>query len=275
MKKRQVLSLLAAGAAISLLVPALAADPLQGQVKSGGLRRVARPAQPSLDMQGQSPLRSSVETNLFQFGAVGAASVAGTGNSPLTGTVTTSEPGVQAGAVEQPALNPSASSDSLQGAAKEDKLSGGAAAKPTADPPKFDYNAKPPLSGSVTFRFCYYDLGDGAECAWEGLRDANYLKGRGVDIALMLDRGGVRLANKHNIHEYQLHRGSTERLVQTQKLLREFIEKGGEVYASERWAKTFGLSGSSYSALTNGVRLLSDEEMADMLVERSGRIVEY
>jgi hypothetical protein len=63
--------------------------------------------------------------------------------------------------------------------------------------------------------------------------------------------------------------------VRTQQMLREFIDKGGKVYASERWAKHFGLYGGSYPALAQGVELLADEDMADLLVERSGRIVEY
>jgi hypothetical protein len=268
MEKRRVLSFLATAIAVSQAMPVLAVEPLQGKVKSTNLRRVTRPLQSNMVFE-RPTLNSSLEENTFRLKAV--AMPAQASDSALGGAVATSYPLIQSG-TSQPSLNPSASSNILQGEAEANKLGSGSKAP---ESPKYDSNTKPPLSGSVTFRFCYYDLGDGAECAWEGLRDALYLQGRGVDIALMLDRGGVRLANKHNAHEYQLHRGSTERLVATQKMLREFIDKGGEVYASERWSRTFGLTGGSYPAINSGVKLLGDEEMAELLVDRSGRIVEY
>jgi hypothetical protein len=255
---------------------ALAADHLEGHVKQN--MRITRPVPPgaegavqqgavvsedSFNLQiksGQLDTQPPVTAETHSAGLEQAVLTGGAARSAITG-------GIASRSASPPATP-------LTGDVQKDQPPGGAEGR-AENGLTDDYNARKSLKGSVTFRFCYFDLGDGVECTWEGLRDALYLQGRGVDIALMLDRGGVRLANKHNGHEYQLHRGSTERLVKNQTMLREFIDKGGKVYASERWCKQFGLIGGSYPALTQGVELLGDEDMAELLVDRAGRIVEY
>jgi hypothetical protein len=259
MNKRVLLALMAGWSLLT--APAFAGDPLTGNVRESRTR-VARPGEP--DMQSQKPLNALITEDSFKLDAMkqDAAPVPlATGQSEF--------------AASSPLRSSLSASPMKSNIEESHSAARGGAGTAAVAPVINDYNAKAPLTGSVTFRFCYFDLGDGADCCWEGLRDALYLKGRGVDIAIMLDRGGVRVANKHNGHEVQLHRGSTERLVKTQELLRQFIEAGGTVIASERWSRTFGLVGGSYPSLTTGVKLASDEEMADLLVERSGRIVEY
>lgn len=238
------------------------ADPLTGNVQMRSAR-VSRPAELSSGISLQST-NAQLDDNSFNLNA----------NTAQLQSQASARDAQLPIAVSQP--EPIRATRALNGHSEEQNAtirSGTqrAGAAPLVD----DYNARRALSGNVTFRFCYFDLGDGAECCWEGLRDANYLRGRGVDVAIMLDRGGVRLANKHNGHELQLHRGSTEHMVKTQQLLRDFIDGGGTVFVSERWAREFGLWGGSYPSLTQGVKLSTDEEMADLLVERSGRIVEY
>jgi hypothetical protein len=262
MKKRILLAFLAGCSLLS--TPGALGDPLTGNVRESRTR-VARPSPFGSGSESQKPLGASITDDSFKLNAtqqdgvpLAASQTEFQSASPLRGSSTTSQ--------QQP-LNGNVDTTRA--------TTGGTAGTATVAPIVDDYSGKGPLSGSVTFRFCYYDLGDGVECCWEGLRDAIYLKGRGVDIAIMLDRGGVRLANKHNGHELQLHRGSTERMIKTHALLRQFIDAGGTVYVSERWARTFGLVGGSYSSLSEGVKTASDEEMADLLVERSGRIVEY
>lgn len=274
MSARRLPALVVVMLSISALNSTVAADPLQGHLNQSSTR-INRPANPMI--QPQKPISATVTDDSFKLKAEeDAAAAAASDSQPAAQADATAESGETqpasplAASTTQSSLKPAAS---INAGFARGSTGGTAAGK--ADQPNYDYSAKQPLQGSVTFRFCYYDLGDGAECAWEGLRDAIYLQGRGVDIALMLDRGGVRLANKHNSHEYQLHRGSTERMVQTQLLLRQFIQNRGKVYVSERWARQFGLWGGSYPSLTHGVQLLGDEEMADLLVERSGRIVDY
>lgn len=127
----------------------------------------------------------------------------------------------------------------------------------------------------VTIRLQKYNRLQDWEVVWEALHMANLLAKRSSDVTLVLDLEGVNAANKHDMREYQLHRQSTERMIQTQKLLRDFIADGGKVYASERWAKFWGLAGGSYPSLTAGVELLTDEELADKYIERSGSIIDY
>lgn len=241
---------------------AASADPLAGNVQVRAAR-LSRPVELSAGT-GQQAASAQLDATSFDLNAASTA---------LQGQVESTSAQIPIAASQPDSIR---SATPLSGrATSTGATTGGGAQRGTTAPIVDDYNARKPLSGNVTFRFCYFDLGDGAECCWEGLRDANYLRGRGVDVAIMLDRGGVRLANKHNGHEFQLHRGSTERMVKTQQLLRQFIDSGGQVFVSERWAREFGLWGGSYPSLTQGVKLSSDEEMADLLVERSGRIVEY
>lgn len=273
MKKEKILAVLSGTGFLLSYAGTAYGDPLTGNVQVRSMR-VTRPGGSALSatVDARKPFDTMINDDSFKLEAsqnkleaqVEEAAAPAAAQTPVQTPV--QAPVVMA-VSKQPELR--ATVDRSAGTI------GGGAGHATAAPVIDDYNAKRPLQGSVTFRFCYYDLGDGVECCWEGLRDANYLKGRGVDIAIMLDRGGVRLANKHNMHEEQLHRGSTEKMVKTQTLLRQFIDSGGTVYVSERWAKTFGLTGGSYPALTAGVKLVDDEAMADLLVERNGRIVEY
>lgn len=269
MKKQQLLAALS-GTSLLLSNAMASADPLTGNVQIKTVR-VARPGGTALSAgEAQKPFDANINDDSFKLNA---------NSNQLPAQVDEVAPVAPAplrAEVSQPELRASTTSSPLKGNAEKTGGTVGGGAQHASNAPIIDdYNAKKPLQGSVTFRICYYDLGDGAECCWEALREANYLKGRGVDIALLLDRGGVRLANKHNMHEEQLHRGSTEKMVKTQQLLKDFIEMGGTVYASERWARHFGLWGGSAPALTPGVKLENDEEMADLLVERSGRIVDY
>jgi hypothetical protein len=258
--------LLALTSAIFLITSQFAADadPLSGNVQLRSAR-VSRPGVPGAAGTSQNALNARLDDKAFDLNA---------SSTSLNGAVDTTAPPSPLAAFS--GTESIRSSTPLTGGAQTSHATtGGTAQSAAAAPIINDYNARAPLSGNVTFRFCYFDLGDGAECCWEGLRDANYLRGRGVDVAIMLDRGGVRLANKHNGHQLQLHRGSTERMIKTQEMLRQFIDGGGTVFVSERWAREFGLYGGSYPSLTQGVKLATDEEMADLLVERSGRIVEY
>lgn len=127
----------------------------------------------------------------------------------------------------------------------------------------------------VTLRLTSYQTLIPFEVAWECLRDAMNMLDQGADVTIMLDREGVRLANKHNLQQFQVHRGSSEKLIGEQQLFQDFLDRGGHVLCSERWAKAFGIAGGSYQAVPARVQLLSDDDMSVELVKRRSQMINY
>jgi predicted peroxiredoxin len=114
------------------------------------------------------------------------------------------------------------------------------------------------------------------EQAFEAMLTANNMLDGGNQVVIFLDQDGVNLANRHNIQQFQVMRGSTGKMIAPNELLRQFIQKGGKVYASWRACKTQGLLDSGIAtSLVDGVKVLQDPEFSQELAKSRGAIMDY
>jgi len=128
---------------------------------------------------------------------------------------------------------------------------------------------------SITIRLKRFRSLQEMEVVWEALNLALKMENKGGDVTMLLDMEAVNAANRHNtmFTEFQEHRGQAEeRLVTVPALMRQFIDSGGRVLASDRWAHLFYTAQGS--SLVEGVKLVSDDEIADHLLD-TGNILDY
>jgi hypothetical protein len=80
------------------------------------------------------------------------------------------------------------------------------------------------------------------------------------------------MANRHNKEEWQVDRNSTQKFIKVQSLLNDFINRGGKVIASEKWIKEFELDRQN---IPIGISLLSENDINDLIISNTGRIINY
>ncbi len=278
----------------AMAASAACAEELKGHVQSKGAQRVQRPltgvvkrgaALPESPGTASHNAPGGIAVEQFQLPGktdAGGASLSGSSSQTQVNAGTTSSAG--SGSAETvrvdppppvlpvaplPPLFPSGTSTS--GAPPVHPGSGGQGGSP---PARYDFT--PTRSDKlVTVRVRCYNSQNNWESVWEAFHMANLMLKKCSNVTILLDIEAVNAANRHDMKEYQLHRQSTEKMIPMQRLLREFIDAGGKVYASERWAKFWGVAGGSYPSLTPGVELLPDEEMADKYIESAGSIIDY
>lgn len=125
----------------------------------------------------------------------------------------------------------------------------------------------------ITIRFKRFRSPFELEVLWEGLNLAKNLQIRDQNISVLFDLESVCLVLKPEIvaSRFNLEASIVERLTKMQGMIQNILQNGGTVIASERWAKR----GDSLQYLMPGVQLISDDELADLIIERHGAIIEY
>lgn len=138
--------------------------------------------------------------------------------------------------------------------------------KPASTQPEANYNyqAKAPLSGSITVRMTNYRV----EPNVYALRMANYWLTRGVKVTVMLDKQTPLIANKHNIEGVEVN----NKIVGIKDQLIKFLQSGGRVIMNKYWADKFLVNASN---MHEGIQILTEDEINDELFIRRGEIVEY
>lgn len=133
--------------------------------------------------------------------------------------------------------------------------------------------AKTAQKKSMVMRFKRFRGSLEMDILWEGLLLARTLLNKGAIVTLVLDMESVGLVCKSEVvaARYHLDQAIVKKLVTMQSLLQGLIKNGAQVYASDRWAKHWSESPN----LMPGVNMVSDEEMADLLLESSGSILDY
>jgi hypothetical protein len=127
---------------------------------------------------------------------------------------------------------------------------------------------------TITIRLKRFRSLQEMEVVWEAVALASRMTSRGADVTLLLDMEAVHAVNRHDtaFAEFQNNRGSSERFVSVQAAIGQLVAAGAHVVASDRWARYFGVAGGD--ALIPGVRLASDDEIADELLT-TGNILDY
>ncbi len=133
--------------------------------------------------------------------------------------------------------------------------------------------AKSPQKKHMILRFKRFRGSLEMDILWEGLLLARTLISKGVNVTLVLDIESVGLVCKSDVvaTRYHLDQAIIKKLITMQSLLQGLIKNGAVVVASDRWAKHW----SENAKLMPGVTLVSDEELADTLLDASGSVLDY
>jgi hypothetical protein len=116
-----------------------------------------------------------------------------------------------------------------------------------------------------------------AEIVEDGLSIAGDMLRRGGNVVVLLDMEAVHVADDKfefydtaSADESGKQRAISTKQVQSQ--LRNFMEDGGTVLASEHWAKVWGIT--RRSSLSAGVRLISPGDIAQLLMDAQS-VIDY
>ncbi|MBX9573409.1 MAG: serine/threonine protein kinase [Candidatus Obscuribacterales bacterium] len=130
------------------------------------------------------------------------------------------------------------------------------------------------LKRIVTFRFKRFRGTLEMDMIWEGLNLARNIQRKDVPITIFLDLESVCLVQKPDLvtARFNMDQALTKKLSSMQAMLHQLIKGGATVIANERWAKR-GME--TEQQLMPGVLLAGDDEIADLIIERNGSIVDY
>lgn len=111
------------------------------------------------------------------------------------------------------------------------------------------------------------------DVVWEGLLLARTMADKGIAITMLLELEAVGLVCKPDVVQtrYHLDTASMKKLLTMQSLLQSLMKAGVDVRASSRWAKHW----SETPKVMPGVKLISDDELADTIIEHTGSILDY
>lgn len=250
--------------------PAATASPLKGTVREHD-SRVVRPGQSAKPANARSdaskkPLGSGLDDSSFSL--------------PVS-TKAKSLPAIQAsiGATAMPDIPPPATpqfNDIFHTQTiKSTQPSGGSGAS--------SVNTAPPAAPArrkIVIRLLQFRAGGHMQFAFEAAHMANLLLDKGADVTVLLDLDAVRAADKNDTMNAQYDRfpGTAAsvrgRYASAQDLLTEFVQKGGKLVVSEKWAKLTSTV-DDMNPLINGAKMLSDDEIADLFMDPAVVILGY
>jgi serine/threonine protein kinase len=130
------------------------------------------------------------------------------------------------------------------------------------------------LKKLITIRFKRFRGPFEMEVIWEGLNLARNLQRKDANVSILLDLESVCLVLKPEVvaARFNFDHPMVKKLTSMQSMLQQLIKEGATVIASERWAKR---GSESLQQLMPGVLLCNDEELAELIIERYGSIIEY
>ena len=130
------------------------------------------------------------------------------------------------------------------------------------------------IKKGVTLRFKRFRSPFEIEVLWEGLNMARTIQKKEVNVSVLLDLESVCLVLKPEVvaQRFSLDQSMVKKLTSMQAMLHQLIKDGATVIASERWAKR---GNDADGNLMPGILLAGDEELADLIIERNGTIIEY
>lgn len=129
------------------------------------------------------------------------------------------------------------------------------------------------LKKTLTIRFKRFRSPFELEVLWEGLNLARNLQARDVNVSILFDLESVCLVLDTEVvaSRFNLDAAMVKKLNQMQEMVKELMENGATLIATERWAKR----GDSLQHLIDGVEIVGDDEYAELMIERFGAIIEF
>lgn len=130
------------------------------------------------------------------------------------------------------------------------------------------------LKKVITIRFKRFRGPFEMEVIWEGLNLARNLQRKDANVSILLDLEAVCLVLKPEMvaSRFNFDHPMVKKLAAMQSMLQQLMKEGASVIASERWCRR---GSESLPQMMPGVLLCNDEELADLIIERYGCIVEY
>jgi hypothetical protein len=258
--------------------------PLHGQVQRNAARierpgsiKSGRDARAPLNQDAGAPMSRSLNGNINDASfsrlptSTPAAALDAQANTPLSEDPIASplDAGTRSDKLEDKATQTAAAP--AVSASKPDQSTTTTSSTPSPAPKNFA------TSKSITIRLKRFRGLLEMEVVWEAANLAIKMQSKGADVTLLLDMEAVNAANRHNtmFAEFQEHRGngnSSEKLESVQALIRQFTDAGGRVLVAQRWAHYYSMD--SDGSLIHGVKLVSDDEIADHLLD-TGNILDY
>lgn len=109
--------------------------------------------------------------------------------------------------------------------------------------------------------------------AWEGLNMALKINSRNLPVTVLLETDAVILVVRPDVSasKFGLDVQVLRKISAMQTMLQQLIKAGAQVMASERWSKR----GAETEQLMPGVKLLSEDELCDLLINSRGSLVDY
>ena len=131
-----------------------------------------------------------------------------------------------------------------------------------------------PEKHALTIRLRHFRGHAELDSVWEGLSLAARIQSRELQVSLLLDTEACHLVLRPDVFVSRLNLDpqTTKRISNLQSMLQQLIKNGALVFASEKWVKRSGDEGRQ---LMPGVVLVDDEEICDLILERSGSIIDY
>jgi predicted peroxiredoxin len=117
------------------------------------------------------------------------------------------------------------------------------------------------------------------EIMWEATREAQRMLRDGADVSILLTMDAVNAADTNKVGNVTIdpRRFDSDvrdgKLTTPQEALKQFIQSGGKLLASERYAKNFSLVGSPN--LMAGTQLVSDDEIDRLLMDPNNKVLTY
>ncbi len=109
---------------------------------------------------------------------------------------------------------------------------------------------------------------------WEGLSMAMKIQSREMPVGILLDSESVILVMRPDmfVSRLNLDAQTSKRIATMQAMLQQLVKGGALVFASERWVKR---GGDESKQVMPGVIVINDDEICDLIIERSGSLVDY
>lgn len=150
---------------------------------------------------------------------------------------------------------------------------GAAVGAPGVQPQEALPEQAPQIQPNFLVRFKRFRGQTEMDLVWEGLLLVRNMAEKGIAVTMLLEVEAVGLICKPDVVQarYLLETASVKKLTTMHSLLQQLMKAGVEVCASARWAKNW----SENAKVMPGVKLISDDELADIIVKHPGSILDY
>ncbi len=129
----------------------------------------------------------------------------------------------------------------------------------------------------VTLRFCKFTETAEKDLILRALQLSRHMLKKGADLSVYLDFEASHLAQSSDsmAPEFHVDFNNTEKIKSIQIAFQKIIKAGGTVKVSEYWLRYYGIHQDGQGSLVSGIKIMSDSELSDYLLQRTSSIINY